>query len=63
MNENDWTCLHYAVQGGSVPMVRYLVDQCGFDLGLRTAVSYGVVCTYVHDTIDRFVALARTLKQ
>ena len=32
-------------------MVRYLVDQCGFDLGLRDAVSYGVVRMYVHDTV------------
>ena len=51
MNENGWTCLHYAVWGGSVPMVRYLVDQGGFDLGLRDAVSYGVVRMYVHDTV------------
>ena len=50
MDENGWTCLHFAVQGGSVPVMRYLVDQCGFDLGLRTPVSYGVVRTYVHDT-------------
>ena len=27
------------------------MDQCGFDLGLRAGVSYGVVCTYVHDTV------------
>ena len=51
MNEYGQTCLHHAVEGGSVPMVKYLVDQCGFDLGLRTAVSYGVVRTYVHDTV------------
>ena len=51
MDKDGWTCLHFAVWGGSVPMVRYLVDQCGFDLGLRTAVSYGVVHAYVHDTV------------
>ena len=51
VDEDGWTCLHYAVRGGSVPVVRYLMDQCGFDLGLRTAVSYGVVRTYVHDTV------------
>ena len=50
-NEGGSTCLHYAVVGSSVPVVRYLVDQCGFDLGLRTPVSYGVVCTYLHDTV------------
>ena len=50
MAGND-TCLDYAIVGGSVPVVRYLVDQCGFDLGLRTEVSYGVVHTYVHDTV------------
>ena len=47
MDEDGWTCLHYAVWGGSVPVVKYLVDQCGFDLGLATAVSYRVVHTYV----------------
>ena len=41
------TCLHYAVAGGSLPVMRYLVDQCGFDLSLRTAVSCGVV----HDIV------------
>ena len=41
------TCLHYAVGGGSLPVMRYLVDQCGFDLSLRTAVSCGVV----HDSV------------
>ena len=51
MAEKGLTCLHYAVWGGSVPVVRYLVDQCGFDLGLRIAVSYGVVRMYVHDTV------------
>ena len=47
MDEDGWTCLHYAVWGGSVPVVKYLVDQCGFDLGLRAAVSYGVVRMYM----------------
>ena len=51
MNLRGSTCLHRAVVGGSVPMVRYLVDQCGFDLELRIEVSYGVVRTYVHDTV------------
>ena len=41
--ENDWTCLHYAVLGGSLTMMRYLVYQCGFDLGLRDVVSGRVV--------------------
>ena len=51
MDEAGQTCLHFAVQCGSVPVMRYLVDKCGFDLGLRTAVSYGVVRMYVHDTV------------
>ena len=51
MDENGLTCLHHAVRGGSVPVVRYLVDQCGFDLRLRTAVSYGMAHMYVHDTV------------
>ena len=51
VDEKGWTCLHFAVWDGSVPVVRYLVDQCGFDLGIRTAVSYGVVRAYVHDTV------------
>ena len=53
MDEDGFTCLHYAVLGGSIAVMRYLVDQCGFDLKLRTEVSYGVVhiCMYVHDNI------------
>ena len=51
MAEEGWTCLHIAVGGGSVPVMRYLVDECGFDLRLKAAVSYGVVRMYVHDTV------------
>ena len=51
MTENGLTCLHCAVGGGSIPVMRYLVDQCGFDLGLRTAVSFGMVHSFVHDTV------------
>ena len=47
MDENGTTCLHYAVLGGSLPVLRYLVDQCGFDLSLRTAVS----CRVVNDIV------------
>ena len=47
MDEDGWTCLHYAVEGGSLPVMRYLVDQYGFDLSLKTTVSCGVV----HDTV------------
>ena len=43
MDENGRTCLHYAVWGGSLKVMRYLVDWCRFDLGLRTAVS----CAYL----------------
>ena len=43
MNDRGWTCLHYAVVGGSLPVMRYLVDQCGFDLNMRDVVSYVVV--------------------
>ena len=46
-DENGVTCLHYAVGGGSLSVMRYLVDQCGFDLSLRTAVS----CRVVHDIV------------
>ena len=42
LDEYGRTCLHYAVEGGSLPVMRYLVDQCGFDLSLRTAVSCGL---------------------
>ena len=44
---DGWTCLHYAVLGGSLPVMRYLMEQCGFDLSLRAAVSCGVV----HDIV------------
>ena len=43
IDENGRTCLHYAVWGGSLKVMRYLVDVCRFDLGLRTAVS----CAYL----------------
>ena len=43
MDENGRTCLHYAVWGGSLKVMRYLVDCCKLDLGLRTAVS----CAYL----------------
>ena len=42
VDEDGRTCLHYAVLGGSLPVMRYLVDQCGFDLSLRTGVSCGL---------------------
>ena len=47
VDENGATCLHYAVLGGNLPVLRYLVDQCGFDLSLRAAVS----CRVVHDSM------------
>ena len=52
MDEDGWTCLHYAVLSGSLPVIRYLVDQCGFDLSLRTAVSYEVVHDLIHPSIE-----------
>ena len=42
LDMDGWTCLHYAVAGGGLPVMRYLVDQCGFDLSLRTGVSCGL---------------------
>ena len=42
-DENGRTCLHCAVEDGSLPVMRYLVDQCGFDLSLRDDVSCGVI--------------------
>ena len=47
MDDNGQTCLHRAVVGGSFPVMRYLVDQYGFDLSLRYAVS----CKVVHDSV------------
>ena len=43
VDEYGATFLHYAVIGGNLPVMRYLMDQCGFDLSLRTVVSCGVV--------------------
>ena len=51
VDEDGWTCLHYAVFGGSLPVMRYLVDQCGFDLSLRTAVSCRVIHLIVHSSV------------
>ena len=48
MDENGRTCLHYAVWGGSVPVMRYLVDWCRFDLELRTAVSWAYLVYYTY---------------
>ena len=45
MDENGRTCFHYAVWGGSLKVMRYLVDWCNFDPGLRTAVSCN--CAYL----------------
>ena len=42
LDEDGRTCLHYAVGGGSLPVMRYLVDQYGLDLSLRTGVSCGL---------------------
>ena len=42
LDVDGWTCLHYAVIGGSLPVMRYLVDQCGFHPSLRTGVSCGL---------------------
>ena len=42
MDEDGLTCLHFAAWGGSLPVMRYLVDQCGFDLSSRTGVSCGL---------------------
>ena len=47
VDEDSKTCLHYAVEGGSLSVMRYLVDRSGFDLSLRTAVS----CRVVHDSV------------
>ena len=55
MDDDGRTCLHYAVLGGSFPVLRYLVDECGFDLSLRTAVSCGVVHDIVRDSFISYV--------
>ena len=47
VDKNGAICLHYAVRGGSLPVMRYLVDRCGFELSLRTAVS----CRVVRDSV------------
>ena len=47
VDKHGGTCLHYAVFGGSLPVMRYLVDQCGFDLSLRDVVS----CVLVHNIV------------
>ena len=43
VDENGATGLHYAVLGGSLPVMRYLVDQRGFVLSLRDVVSSRVL--------------------
>ena len=56
VDEDGRTCLHCAVFGGSLPVMRYLMDQRGLDLSLRAAVSCGVV----HDIVG-FVHLIMML--
>ena len=48
MDENGRTCLHYAVWGGSPRVMRYLVEWCGFDLELRTAVSFAYLIYHTY---------------
>ena len=55
VDEDGATCLHCAVLGGNLPVMRYLVDQCGFDLSLRTAVSCRVIHDRVIHSLRRFV--------
>ena len=51
VDEDGRTCLQYAVFGGSLPVMRYLVDQYRFDLSLRTAVSCRVVHLVVYSCV------------
>jgi ankyrin repeat protein len=37
---NEYTCLHYAVACGKLEMVRYLVDELGFDIERKNLVGY-----------------------
>ena len=55
VDEENMTCLHCAAVGGSLPVMRYLVDQCGFDLSLRIAVSCRVILDLIHLLIDFYV--------
>ena len=55
VNEHGLTCLHYAVFGSSLPVMRYLVDQWGFDLSLSAAVSCRVIHDRVMHSLRRFV--------
>ena len=64
MDENGRTCLHYAVWGGSPRVMRYLVEWCGFDLGLRTAVSFAyLIISSIWPVVSRhfFIALIKSI--
>ena len=39
------TCLHYAAQGGHLAVVKYLIEECGFNPNLGNKVS---CCMYVY---------------
>ena len=43
VDDDGATCLHYAVLGSSLPVMRYLLDHYIFNLSLSAAVSYGMV--------------------
>ena len=44
--DNDGnTCLHYAAREGHLSVVKYLIEECGFDLNLENQVG---CCVYVY---------------
>ena len=43
-NDGD-TCLHYAAQEGHLAVVKYLIEECGFNSNLGNKVS---CCVYVY---------------
>ena len=38
------TCLHYAAREGHLAVVKYLIEECGFDLNLENQVGCCIKC-------------------
>ena len=53
LNDKGQTCLHKAVHKGHTKVMRYLIDQCGFDPNLKDAVSsWPFIVRSVSDSVD-----------
>lgn len=60
-DDDGWTPLHHAINGGSIEVVEYLVEEQGVDLGLFTSTELGqatlnLACSAGHLDVIRYLA-------